>query len=436
MFVVYEVPFCPQMNSITTIPAGSLPSNLKEISLMDNPITTIDDSAFDESADTLESLTFTSALFTRIPDAFLRLNALKSLTIYTTRIEDWNSNAMIHIGQTLGSFFVENCDVDVWPAWIQNFTHLTELSMSSGSISSIPDGTFDKVTDKLTSLALFNNSLTSVPKALSKLSTLRELNLQENKISDLSWLPKYSNLTTLSLNNNSISDAHQLSIVLLPYAASLYEFDIQNNKLTAIPDISYLDNIVSLDFTNNWISDPSSGSLPPALFSLHLDYNFLPLIPRIMMHVEIIKDMVLFSNNIKEIRKEDFPQWALGAELSYNLITELTDDSFPAECMVEFLHLNHNPVSRISSHAFRNTPQLNEIMLQNTRLTRVPLSLTSAARLSYVDFTGSVNLVCTCVEKSFGQWITSVPGKTILGDCGETNVYNFFTALSPDCPDK
>lgn len=247
------------------ISAGSLPSNLTLISLLNNPTETIDDTAFEDSANTLESLTFSAARFTQVPKAVLSLKHLKSLSIYDTNILIWNGEAMKRIGQTVTKLDLDTVGLTTWPAWIQSFSQLTELSVAGSSISHIPDDALDHVNQTLTILGLNNNSLTTVPKTLSKLTAINSLLLQQNRITDITWLPQLSKLTSLSLNSNRISNASQLSKLLRYHGDSMVNLDIYDNHLTAIPDLSFMTLMPILDFTNNHISDPSSGSVRPAL---------------------------------------------------------------------------------------------------------------------------------------------------------------------------
>ncbi|CAG5133273.1 unnamed protein product [Candidula unifasciata] len=424
-----------EINMITSIPSGSLPANIQELTLMENPIATIDDSAFDDCANTLQTLTFSAARFTRIPDAFLRLKQLKSFSIYGTTIWDWNPMAMNSLGQTLQTLDLVICNITIWPQWVKNFTGLTELNLSGNFISSIPDDALDLLSNILTSLSLANNSLTSVPKTFSKLNALTMLNLQQNRISDVSWLPPNCKLTSLSLNFNKISDAVQLSNALLPFATSLNHLDVDNNILTAIPDLGFLKFIPSLDFSSNKMSDSLSGSAPPNTNSLDFESNAFRFIPKILWSVKEVTYMILSSNRITDLGEMSFPPWIVGAELGYNLLVELKDLSFPENSTMQFLNLNNNPICRISDNAFKNLPQLYFLNLQYTELTRLPLGLASAKGLSDLDLSGSVYLVCTCAEINLRQWILSRSDRGVNGDCGSTSIWTFYRDLSPFCPE-
>jgi Leucine-rich repeat (LRR) protein len=56
--------------------------------------------------------------------------------------------------------------------------------------------------EKVTTLQLFGEKLTEVPKGLEKLTQLKDLNLNSNKLTDVKGLEKLTQLTSLSLSSN------------------------------------------------------------------------------------------------------------------------------------------------------------------------------------------------------------------------------------------
>ncbi|CAG5136727.1 unnamed protein product, partial [Candidula unifasciata] len=420
-------------NNITDIPAGSLPSNLTEISFLKNPITTIDPTAFDDSAKTLESLSFSEALFTTIPDAILHLRALNSFSIYNTAIRDWNAATLMNIGPTLETLQFINVSLTAWPSWMQYFTHLTELSFQSNAITDVPNGSFDAVANILQILDISKNGLTDTPKAVSNLNVLESLDLSFNHIKDITFLPNSTSLAQLTLMHNLISDANQLSKAVRPMGNTLAGVYIYANKLTQIPDLSFMSNLGDIDLSGNQISDPTSGSLPRILTYLELDNNSLPSIPQILMTLPAVDSVVMSFNRVTNIIATEYPVWIEELQLGYNLITELTEESFHVNSSINTIDLMYNPIKKISDHAFDNLLQLKILNLQGTKLARLPLALGSLSLLNWLDITDDNDLVCTCMEKSLAPWILSRQ-TTILASCGETDIYDFFEILSQSCP--
>ncbi|BFY99200.1 hypothetical protein BsWGS_02240 [Bradybaena similaris] len=421
-------------NQITEIRARSLPDNLEQIDFSNNPITIIDDDAFNGSTSTLASLSFSGARFTRIPDAFRSLTALKELDIYSSLILDWNPDIMMNIGRTMQILDLRDVGLNAWPAWFQNFTSLVRLSIYDSSIYSVPDEAFYPLVDSLYSLYINNCSLTSVPKALYNLTALKILDLGFNKIADVTFLPQQSALATLSLYDNNVSDGGQLSLALQGFNESLTALMIENNQLTAIPDFAFLSNLHILDLSNNRISDPHSGSLPPFIGELDLSHNILPSIPPVLSTIISAPSMVLPYNSITTIQATDFKSLIFTVSLDYNLLTELNDTSFPPNSNIRLLYLNGNPIATITGNPFLNLPDLTTLGLQGTRLASLPLQLASLANLGNLYMSNSTNLVCTCSQAALDPWIKRL--YAVTGNCGDTSIHDFFVNLSTDCSDS
>ncbi|BFZ20229.1 hypothetical protein BsWGS_23268 [Bradybaena similaris] len=422
-------------NQITSITSDSFPPNLTEISFVEDPITTIENDAFTQLTNTLRVISLSSVHFARLPDAFLHLNVLTDLTITGDVIEDWNINVMKHIGTSVKSLYIKNFHaINEWPGWFQYFTHLTEVGISGTSISDIPDDAFNSLENKLTDLTLSNNSLLTVPRALSRISSLQSLSLDQNRIYDVRWLPQFSNLTFLALNSNRLYNASQVSIVLRGYASSLFACLIHNNYLTAFPDVDFLTQVNSMDFTNNMIVDANSGSLPPGLSELRMEHNSLPRIPQLLSMLQSITTLFLSSNKITQLQGTAFPPNVVVVQFQYNLIREITDSSFPKNSKISNIGLSSNPLATISDNAFKNLGHLAELNLQNTKLTRLPLALSSLTRLNVIDVSNTDTLVCTCQQNKLRNWILALPSGTVVGNCGGTSIYYFYSILSSGCP--
>lgn len=356
------------------------------------------------------------------------------MSIADTHILEWNIDVIIKIGQTLQILYLDNVGLKEWPSWLNQFPRLTELSVVSSSISSIPDNAFNFLASSLISLDLNNNSLIAAPKALQGLSAINLLNLQQNMISDLAWLPRSNKISSISLSDNRISNSSHLSDALRIYGQSLIALEFQNNQLTSIPNLDFLTELETVDLSKNLISDPASGSMASTVYSLDFGNNVLPLIPRILSSLGVVTSFILTSNAIKQIRAGDFSTTVTDVQLGYNLITELTDTSFPQNSTIMSLVLNNNLISKVSPSAFSNLPRLTNLNLQGNKLTRLPQALASLTLISYVDLTDNSKLVCTCLEKGLEHWVMSMSASVIKGNCGLISIYTFFATLSPDCP--
>ncbi|CAG5127696.1 unnamed protein product [Candidula unifasciata] len=287
--------------------------------------------------------------------------------------------------------------------------------------------------NSLITLSLSGNNLTSVPKAISKLVNITNLYVDHNKLTDLTWLPKQARLDTLALNNNKISNGTHLSDALIPFGEFLSDLDLIDNELTAIPDLHFL-TVQSIELSFNKIYDLNAGSLPPNLNGLSLDHNLLSSIPSVVFSVQSLRSLMMPSNLVTRVQASLIPATLTYLDLQQNLLTELTDTSFPENSSLLYLYLNNNPLTTISDHAFANLGQLQELHLSSTRLARLPLGLTSLHSLFSLDVSDITRLVCTCLEKDLAPWIKSMRSWEVLGTCGLMNVYDFFSLLSPGCP--
>ncbi|BFZ20819.1 hypothetical protein BsWGS_23856 [Bradybaena similaris] len=421
-------------NQITTIPASSLPPSLTQLSLLENPIMSIADDAFNCSTTTLTVLAFSKPRFTRIPDALIHLQNLQELNVKDVGNMDWNVGVLKQIGSTLNILYLENVNFTSPPTWLQYLTRATELNIVSSNLISLPDTALDNMADTLQTIFFTSNRLSEVPKALSKLTRLKYLDLSNNRVSSTKWLPVSSHVTSLMLIGNRIYNSSELSYSIRGYGESLIDFIIEENALVSVPDLSFLENMRSLSLKENRISDYSSGALPSNLFALDLENNLLRTIPVGMPGLDIVNTIILKSNRIAEIQGTDFPPKATVVILGFNLITTLNDNSFPENAIIESLNLDNNPISTISPGAFENLGLLEELSLQGTKLTRLPLALSSLVGLTSLDVTDTAGLICTCEESSLAAWMLSPKVDSVLGNCGQIRVYDFFTLLSPGCP--
>ncbi|CAG5124719.1 unnamed protein product [Candidula unifasciata] len=340
---------------------------------------------------------------------------------------------MTQIGPNIITFFMSNVGISIWPAWMKSFTNLTELSFEGSTLSSIPDDAFSTM-KRLTSLSLDNNHLHEVPLALSGLTTLQSLYLEDNLISNITWLPKSSSLSTLSLGGNKLSNSTHISESLLPYANSLSDIDLEDNQLASIPELDFLAQVDSLDFSKNRLSSATSGTFPAKLDYLDISSNLFSAIPSFILTLQFVPTLALSSNIITGIKDTDFPSCIIFVQLDNNRVTQLTDTSFPVDSGILSLTLDDNPLGTISALAFNNLSNLTHLSLKNSYLTRLPIALSSLKKLTLFDITSSRYLVCTCAEKSLQKWVQTMSAVTLLGDCGLTSISVFFATLSPRCP--
>ncbi|CAL1547653.1 unnamed protein product [Lymnaea stagnalis] len=301
---------------ISSLTDNSIPSGLTQLTFDETIIYHISDGAFNKVAGTLSYLAFNSALSGKIPDAFLKLNALRSLELNAIQMTDWNIPVIQKLGLTLTYLGTTNVGLVTWPSWFTYFKALTELRFSTTKFTDIPENAFVNTTATLTSLELSYGNLTRIPKEIFYLKSLTELYLYVNQITVIENLPH--EVTTLDLNGNYIE--------------------------------------------------------------------------------------------------------------------EIYSDSFHVASKLEDVTLNNNPITRIASDAFVSTPNLKYLHLIGTKLTRMPLAVSSLRQLAKLEFGEDKTLICTCLEASLGDWILSLPSLSISGECNSIDIREFFTKLASQCP--
>ncbi|MEG4518439.1 leucine-rich repeat domain-containing protein, partial [Microcoleus sp. AT9_A5] len=94
------------------------------------------------------------------------------------------------------------------------------------------------------------------------------LHLNNNQITDISFLGWLTNLTTLHLNNNQITD-----ISFLGWLTNLTTLNLNSNQITDISALRKLTNLTTLDLCINEITDISFLGSFTNLTTLNLNYN-------------------------------------------------------------------------------------------------------------------------------------------------------------------
>ncbi|XP_009818707.2 toll-like receptor 1 [Gavia stellata] len=129
----------------------------------------------------LEILILQKNKFESLPKVSLMTSRMKSL-----KYLDMSSNLLRHDG------------ADVQCQWAES---LTELDLSSNQLT---DAVFECLPVNIKKLDLQNNQITSVPKGMAELKSLKELNLASNRLADLPGCSGFTSLEFLNIEMNSI----------------------------------------------------------------------------------------------------------------------------------------------------------------------------------------------------------------------------------------
>ncbi len=146
------------------------------------------------------------------------------------------------------------------------FPKLRELKVNNGKISRLAAL---KYFTELENLELYNNDIYDI-KALQFLRKLKHLNLNSNKITDIKALGSLQNLEHLAVNNNQIQQLEAIKKL-----KKLQYLDFSFNMLTNIEAIAALSEISELRLNNNQIKDITVLQHLKKLKKLYLQNNFI-----------------------------------------------------------------------------------------------------------------------------------------------------------------
>ena len=171
-------------------------------------------------------------------------------------------------------------------------TSLTELNLSRNSLSDVwPLAALAN----LTRLELNSSQIRDIS-GLSSLTNLTRLELNNNQISDISPLSSLANLTELSLVHNQISDISALAAL-----ANLTRLELNSNQIGDISGLSSLINLTLLRLARNEISDISALAALTKLTRLELNDNEISDISA-LSSLTNLTELLLLDNQISDVK--------------------------------------------------------------------------------------------------------------------------------------
>jgi internalin A len=124
-----------------------------------------------------------------------------------------------------------------------------------------------QILSSMTELDLGSNQITDIS-SLGSLTNLTTLNLKDNQITDISFLGSLTNLTTLDLCGNKITDFSFLGSLI-----NLTTLNLCGNKITDFSFLGSLTNLTTLNLGSNQITDISFLGSLTNLTTLNLNWN-------------------------------------------------------------------------------------------------------------------------------------------------------------------
>ncbi|CAL1529252.1 unnamed protein product [Lymnaea stagnalis] len=216
-------------------------TNLWLLDLSANRISSLPDGALKNMSGTLRKFSMSSAQLQYIPDALEDLTVLEELDLSNNPMES-NYNDILNTGTsytfskssaTLRIINLSYCRLMALPRAITNLTSLEELDLSGNKIVSLYDNLFVSLT-QLKKLMLNDNPLSRIPyKSFSGLISLTNLNLARCYLSYIpsSSIPEIHELNTLDLSNNQITSILDFAF---PGANKLTAVDLSDNSIQIV----------------------------------------------------------------------------------------------------------------------------------------------------------------------------------------------------------
>ncbi|MEG4329860.1 leucine-rich repeat domain-containing protein [Microcoleus sp. herbarium5] len=234
----------------------------------------------------------------------------------------------------------------------------------------------DRILSSMTELDLGDNKITDIS-FLGSLTNLTTLNLGGNEINDISSLGWLTNLTTLNLYNNPITDISSLGSL-----TNLTTLELSYNKITEISFLGSLTNLTTLNLSFNKITEISFLGSLTNLTTLHLNNNQITDISFLGSLTNLTK-LNLSGNRITEISFLGSLTNLTELRLNDNQIIEIS--ALRSLTNLTTLGLDHNQITEIS--ALRSLTNLRTLFLDYNQITEISAlrSLTNLITL-YLDY--------------------------------------------------
>jgi small GTP-binding protein len=247
-----------------------------------------------------------------------------------------------------------NLDLTELPKEISELRHLKELDLSSTQIQDIT------VLKQLTQLTILDLSSTQIQDitVLKQLTQLTSLSLYNTKIQDISFLKDLTQLQELFLNNTQIQD-----ISILKELTQLISLDLSGSQIQDISILKELTQLISLDLSGSQIQDISILKELIQLEFLNLSINEIQDIS-CLKNLKQLTSLDLSNNQIQNISCLKNLKQLTSLDLSDNKIEDIS-------CLKDLkqlisLFLSDNQIQDIS--CLKDLTLLQELFLNNTKI--------------------------------------------------------------------
>lgn len=255
--------------------------NLTKLLLNFNKFQTVLPGLFD-SLKQLEILQMKGNVISHLPTfLFLHLHNLRVLDLSQNKIEEVKRETFSGLARLEILKLNNNLISNLTHVIFHNISQLTELHLAWNNISQLDDEVFSVLT-KLKVLNLRGNLLTTFSDKVFgfEAPNLKELNLKDNRLTELSSLCLLTSLSDLVLSSNHLSN---LPEDIFRNVTLLENLDLSENQLTFLPDsiFSELYSIKAIHLHKNNLSklDPKLFEDQNLIEQLYLSDNHLETLP-------------------------------------------------------------------------------------------------------------------------------------------------------------
>ena len=211
---------------------------------------------------------------------------------------------------------------------------------------------------------------------------INDLQLNNNKVSDLKPISDLVNLKNLDISGNDILEISDLSKLI-----NLENLDFSTNKVETIGSISNMNKLLNLSFNNNMVFDMTPIKDITTLQTLSLLNNKVANVQP-LSNLSGLAKLDLQANLVGDISPLNTLVGLQRLDLNSNLVTDISVISGLVN--LKFLVLNNNKISNIS--AISNFKMLEELYLKNNLISDIS-ALNDLDNLKILDL--SYNLIET-----------------------------------------
>ena len=316
------------------------------IDLSENELSKIDLEAFEGIENNITELDLSRNELKVLPRVLMSLKNLKTLSIFSNNIKEFDTNITQRLGLSLSTFRVGTIENEPWPSSFRYLFKLNKLTLQGVNSVSLPFDAFIGFESMLTSLQIEYSKLYMVPTALCSLRKLLAL--------------------SFTYNDNLVDRAH-IFPMCCPALTSLRTLIISYDRLIRFPPIfSTFPNLTTLRITNNpelTYIDESLTTNSSQLSYLDISSNGFTQIPEVLQRLKSLQRL----------------------DISNNSITSLEDYNLKDMISLKRLSLNLNPLSYIAETAFRNLSSLESLELEFVKLKIFPRAVLELTKLTFIN---------------------------------------------------